>query len=69
MSPRHRAALKKQLASINARLLSLERERHELKNTIARLRASLQRPAVGGARSRGIVQLTKAKARHQQAKT
>jgi hypothetical protein len=51
--------LKKQLASINARLLSLERERHELKNAIARLRASLQRPASAAARSRGLPQLTR----------
>src|SRR5262249_17245189 len=54
MPPRQIAAMKKQLAAINARLLSLERERRELKHAIAYLSASLQRfagPGVGTRRS------------------
>jgi hypothetical protein len=41
--PRHIAALKKQLAATNARLLSLERERRQLRNDIAYLTAWLKR--------------------------
>jgi septal ring factor EnvC (AmiA/AmiB activator) len=41
--PRHIAALKKQLAATNARLLSLERERRQLRDDIARLTAWLKR--------------------------
>ena len=41
--PRHIAALKKQLAATNARLLSLERERRQLRNDIACLTAWLKR--------------------------
>ena len=54
--PRHIAALKKQLAATNARLLSLERERRQLRNDIACLTAWLKRvdsaPAVAQSRSR-----------------
>jgi len=66
LPPKQRAALKKQLALINARLLSLERERHELKNAIARLHALLQRPTMppAGARCRALPQLTGARAPH-----
>jgi hypothetical protein len=51
LPPAQIAALKKQLEAINARLLSLERERQQLKNAIASVRASLKRiaaPAAGG---------------------
>ena len=54
--PRHIAALKKQLAATNARLLSLERERRQLRNDIACLTAWLKRvdsaPAEVQSRSR-----------------
>jgi len=43
ISPRKIAALRKQLAATNARLLSLERERRQLKNDIACLTAWLRR--------------------------
>jgi hypothetical protein len=52
--PRHIAALKKQLAVTNARLLSLERERRQLRSDIAWLTAWLKRAnsAPAGARTR-----------------
>jgi septal ring factor EnvC (AmiA/AmiB activator) len=54
--PRHIAALKKQLAATNARLLSLERERRQLRSDIAYLTAWLKRvdsaPAEVQSRSR-----------------
>jgi hypothetical protein len=61
LPPQQIAALKKQLEAINARLLSLERERQELKNAIACVRASLKRIAApaAGARSRPLPQLTR----------
>jgi len=61
--PRYIAALKKQLEATNARLLSLERERRQLRNDIASLTAWLKRAnsAPAGARSR--LQLTRARPR------
>lgn len=47
MPPRHIAALKRQLQAANTRLLSLERERRQLKEALLRLRASLQRIEAG----------------------
>jgi hypothetical protein len=41
--PRHIAALKKQLAATNARLLALERERRQLRHDIDCLTAWLKR--------------------------
>jgi septal ring factor EnvC (AmiA/AmiB activator) len=61
LPPQQIAALKKQLEAINARLLSLERERHELKNAIAHVRDALRRIAtpIAGARGRPSPQPTR----------
>ena len=59
--PRHIAALKKQLAATNARLLSLERERRQLRNDIAYLTAWLKR--VDSARAEAQSRSRQARAR------
>lgn len=66
LPPQQIAALKKQLEAINARLLSLERERLELKNAIARVRDSLKRIAgpTAGARGRPLPQITRPRQPH-----
>jgi hypothetical protein len=59
--PRHIAALKKQLEATNARLLSLERERRQLRNDIACLTAWLKRANSAPASARRRPQLTRAR--------
>ena len=49
MTPEQVAALKKQLKAANARLISLERERQQMKKNIATLAALLRRVEPGQA--------------------